>query len=386
MARQRDEEWNEERKNNYDRSSDVDAAQKSKSGGCLAKNKCIIFFVFLGLLGGAAGTLIGVFGIEEMKSWVGLGSSEEASEGAGDPAENEDVPAPDYLFSQCPSSGDCCNGLASNCDLKVNEVLYATVHNANHDDRTAFSNNIFPLEDAITAGYRGLMLDVCKCPNEQDELEVIFCHGLCGIGTRDPVEVFTNINTFLNDNSNEMLMINFELSVGDPTPAELWATINEVNEISSKTYDHTGGSWPTMKQMQDNNEQLILFKHGGTSCLNDVSGDCVSKIEEFHAFAVETKYQFKNVAEVENENNSCVENRGSGGTKEFYAINNFVENLIAAPSEAGSKTVNEKVFLTNRLAECETTTSLKANFIAVDFWHLGDVIEVVQEENKLRGA
>jgi len=64
-----------------------------------------------------------------------------------------------------------------------------------------------------------------------------------------------------------------------------------------------------MKQMQDNNEQLILFKHGGTSCLNDVSGDCVSKIEEFHAFAVETKYQFKNVAEVENENNSCVENR-----------------------------------------------------------------------------
>lgn len=386
MARQRDEEWNEERKNNYDRSSDVDAAQKSKSGVCLAKNKCIIFFVFLGLLGGAAGTLIGVFGIEQMKSWVGLGSSEEASEGAGDPAENEDVPAPDYLFSQCPSSGDCCNGLASNCDLKVNEVLYATVHNANHDDRTAFSNNIFPLEDAITAGYRGLMLDVCKCPNEQDELEVIFCHGLCGIGTRDPVEVFTNINTFLNDNSNEMLMINFELSVGDPTPAELWAAINEVNEISSKTYDHTGGSWPTMKQMQDNNEQLILFKHGGTSCLNDVSGDCVSKIEEFHAFAVETKYQFKNVAEVENENNSCVENRGSGGTKEFYAINNFVENLIAAPSEAGSKTVNEKVFLTNRLAECETTTSLKANFIAVDFWHLGDVIEVVQEENKLRGA
>jgi hypothetical protein len=387
MASKRDEESQEEKNHRYNRR--YNAAQRS--GGCCTKTKCILFFVFLALLGGAAGALVGVFGIEQIKSWVGLGPTEEGSEdtgtGTGNDGNNTGTPA--YVFSQCPSSGDCCNGLASNCDLKVNEVLYATVHNANHDNRTAFFNNVFPLEDALTAGYRGLMIDVCKCPNEQDEEEVIFCHGMCGIGTRDPAEVFTNINTFLSSNSKDMLIINFELSVGNPTPAELWAVLDGVDGISSKTYDYTeGSSWPTMKQMQNINKQLILFKHGGLSCLNNPnSNGCVSNIEEFHRFAVETKYSFANVEEVEDENNSCVEDRGTGGTKEFYAVNNFVGNsVIGSPSEAGSETVNEKVFLTNRLAECEAITNLKPNYIAVDFWHLGDVIEVVQEENKVRGA
>jgi hypothetical protein len=59
----------------------------------------------------------------------------------------------------------CCNGLASNCDLRVNEVLFAMVHNAmsSRNDLFAAYNNIESLEKALVAGYRGLMLDSCIC-------------------------------------------------------------------------------------------------------------------------------------------------------------------------------------------------------------------------------
>jgi len=201
---------------------------------------------------------------------------------------------------------------------------------------------------------------------------------------RDPTEVFTNINTFLNDYLNDMLVVNFELSLNNPTAAELWDVIGAVNGINSKTYDYQGGTWPTMKQMQNTNKQLIIFEHSGPSCTDNPTL-CVSNIQTFHDFTLETKYAFNSVAEVEDENNSCVGDRGTAGTEDFYSINNFVANsLLTTPSMEGSEVVNEKSFLKDRLAGCEAKTGLKANFVNVDFWHLGDVIEVTQEENKLR--
>ena len=380
-SRRRDEESNELMKKNSDQG--YTHGEREKTGGCCTKTKCIILFVFLALLGGGVGAMIGIYGLEEVKSWVGLGAAEESTTGTGGGETGDSTPTP-YVFSNCTGTGDCCNGLESNCDLKVNEVLYATVHNANHDDRTAFSNNIFPLEDALTAGYRGLMLDVCKCENDQNVLEITFCHGECGFGPRDPTEVFTNINTFLNDNPNDMIVVNFELSEGNPTATELWDVIGAVNGIASKTYDYLVGPWPTMKEMQNTNKQLILFQHNGQNCITNPTL-CVSSIQTFHDFALETKYAFKSVAEVEDESYSCVEDRGISGTQEFYAVNNFIANFLLAPSKEGSEVVNEKSFLTKRLAGCEAETGLKPNFINVDFWNLGDVIEVTQEENKLRG-
>ena len=56
---------------------------------------------------------------------------------------------------------ECCNGLASNCNLRINEVLFPMVHNAHSskDDLFAGYNNNKNLESALVAGYRGLMLD-----------------------------------------------------------------------------------------------------------------------------------------------------------------------------------------------------------------------------------
>ena len=90
-----------------------------------------------------------------------------------------------FRFDQCPEDGACCNGLSTNCELGVNEIMFATVHNAQHH-MPPIPNNKAPLEEALEAGYRGLMLDFCKCDGV-----LRFCHGVCNVVS--PSNVFNEI-------------------------------------------------------------------------------------------------------------------------------------------------------------------------------------------------
>ena len=134
----------------------------------------------------------------------------------------------------------CCNGLASNCDLPVNEVLFPMVHNAmsSYEDYFVAANNNESLEKALVAGYRGLMIDSCLCDGglkkymvdgAKDLLEGIgvadgsgsgqsdngqqkslgFCHTYCDAGVRDPNRVLRNIKKFLDVNRNEVRQTNY---------------------------------------------------------------------------------------------------------------------------------------------------------------------------------
>jgi hypothetical protein len=75
--------------------------------------------------------------------------------------------SPVYQFMQCEDNGEgCCNGLNSNCNLRANEILYATLHNAmaTFEDGFIFGpNHQKKLEQAIEVGYRGINLDLCNC-------------------------------------------------------------------------------------------------------------------------------------------------------------------------------------------------------------------------------
>lgn len=127
---------------------------------------------------------------------------------SGAPPTDSPTQEPDYDFIQCadPFGDDCCNGLDGGfCDFRVNEVMYATTHNANADFETGFlfsPNHNFKLEDSLEAGYRGINVDVCNCGGE-----LVLCHGVCSFGLRDIVEVFSGINSFLDENPSEVLVV-----------------------------------------------------------------------------------------------------------------------------------------------------------------------------------
>jgi len=93
-------------------------------GSCWPK-----FLVFLLFLGGGLGAFFGLITVERMKGWFG-GVSDSVV--GNDDANSGDIDeGPPYIFNQCPDdASECCNGLESNCDLRINEMLYASVHNA----------------------------------------------------------------------------------------------------------------------------------------------------------------------------------------------------------------------------------------------------------------
>ena len=269
----------------------------------------------------------------------------------------------------CVPKDTKCNGLASNCGMAANELLYATVHNANHHE-FPFQNHNEELEDAIEAGYRGLFLDVCKCDGE-----TVFCHGSCNLGRRDPSTVFENINSFLNNNPMEVIIFNFEMSTGDPTPTELWNVMSSVNGFTSKVYERTSANWPTLKQMLDNQKQIIAFQHNGKAGFTP-------KIYDFFQYTMGTNWDFDSVSEISNYAESCAIRRGSSGSN-FYSVNNFVTGTFG-PNASASETVNEESYLKKRISDCESTMNSKPNFINVDYWQKGDLVKVTMEENAAR--
>jgi len=331
----------------YDDEDDYDYDREMRDRGSSSCCSCTKFIVFLVFLGASVGAIFGFVELEQIENFFTGGSSSEGS-GGGDSSGGDgttDDPAPAFSFMQCPETfpetGDCCNGLESNCNLRVNEVFFATVHNANHDD-ILVPNNEAPLEGALEAGYRGLMLDVCKCPNAAtNTMEITFCHSVCGIGPRDPTEVFANINTFLTDNPSEVIIINFEMSSGDATPEEMWEVMKTNDGFRQKTYNHAGGNWPTMSELLADGKQLVLFEHNHNfNCLDPTNTGCSPRIESFFDYAVETTWEFSNVGEINNYEVSCAEDRGQNGLKDFYGVNHFgKEEIFVSKCECMQKSV-----------------------------------------------
>jgi len=375
------------------------------SSSCCSCTKFIVFLVFLGA---SVGAIFGFVELDQIENFFTGGSSGGGDSGGDDGGGGASDPV--FQFMQCPETGNCCNGLESNCNLDVNEVFFAAVHNANHDD-ILIPNNEAPLEGALEAGYRGLLLDVCKCPNaETNTMEITFCHGVCGVGPRDLTEVFTNINTFLTDNPSELIIVNFEMSVGDATPEEVWEIMKTDNGVRQKTYNHAGGDWPTMGELLADGKQLILFEHNhNENCSDPTNPGCSPRIETFFNHAVETTWVFSNVEEINDYDRSCAEDRGSGGLKYFYSINHFgkeemfvpnceclqkhlsnlcISSLVTAtfgPSKSSADVLNEIDSINNRVTACEKITKNKVSIFSVDFWQRGHLPEVAQTINKSRG-
>ena len=103
--------------------------------------------------------------------------------------------------ASCPN---CCNGLVTNCNKSVNDVLFPMVHQAHSSSENNFvgASNTKSLEEALVTGYRALQLSTCMCELmsgqlllERDaewglgESSLGFCHTACGAGVRDPKDV-----------------------------------------------------------------------------------------------------------------------------------------------------------------------------------------------------
>lgn len=123
-------------------------------------------------------------------------------------------------------------------------------------------------------------------------------------------------------------------------------------------------------------------KKGFTIELNRTESDLTFTLRLDVLYITGTTWAYDNVSQVES-SNSCTIRRGRNGGADFYSVNNFVTGFFG-PSSSAAETINEKEFLKTRIQTCKNVMKSDPNFINVDYWQKGDLVEVAMEENIAR--
>jgi len=288
-----------------------------------------------------------------------------------------------------------CNNVEDLCDLPVNEILFGMVHNAMSSPSAGFfffANHLNdPIVESLDQGYRGLSLDLCNCNGN-----LIFCHGGtevgCGIGQRDPLETFTQINEWITTNPNNVIMIWLQINdnAGDPISLDdAERLVNDVpignadKEFADRLYrGENDDEWPAMSHLIQNGQQVIFFYMGGP----DGQEESNIGIHYFYEYGMSTDWSYASVPELrESVMDGCKIQRDSSNTRDFFMINTFVTKKVfgyqVKPSRTAAKEINDGEFLEPLLEVCEQTQKSKVNIISVDFWKSGDLINYIDDRN-----
>ncbi|KAL3943574.1 MAG: hypothetical protein SGBAC_002355 [Bacillariaceae sp.] len=285
-----------------------------------------------------------------------------------------------FNFMQCRQGKECCNGLTKICHLGVDEIVYATAHNAmaSFEDGFLFGpNHRLQLERALLAGYRGINLDICNCAGL-----LVFCHGYCSLGIRDFDEVFASINGFLDSNPTEVLMMPLEINNFADEPVDLdqfYFQMTQTPGLTEKIYVHENADapWPTLKEAVDSNKRIFMFHFNGPDCTTE--DPCPPGLHLYDKYAINTNWEFRNLEDVEDIEASCdLALKEALSHQSFFGVNNF----LSPPSYAISKTLNSVDFARERIRACSEKANLDVNFIYADFWSEGALPELVQEHNR----
>lgn len=252
-----------------------------------------------------------------------------------------------------------CNGSASLCERRYDQVVYVTAHNAmaNADEGWHQPNQQHGIGRALADGVRGLMLDVHDYRGE-----AYLCHALCTIGRRPLDDALCELRQFLEQNPGEIVTLLYEDHV---VPAMVLGAAERAG-LMPYVYAHRAGEmWPTLGEMVASGRRVVMFaeEHG------EVSGSYL----DLYAHAGETRYSFRTPGEMD-----CMPNRGSV-SHPLFILNHFLTRQ--GGSAALSRQVNFNPLLEMRALRCMQETGRLPNFLAVDFYDIGDVFALARGLN-----
>ncbi|MEO2169932.1 MAG: hypothetical protein ABGY42_17810 [bacterium] len=253
-----------------------------------------------------------------------------------------------------------CNGNAALCERRFNEVAFATTHNAfsNAEDGFLGPNQNFAVPRQFADGVRALMLDVYVL----DDV-VTLCHGVCDLGSRPLADTLIEIREFLDANPREIVSIIFESYVDGEI---VTAVFDEVDLTRLAHTQAAGDAWPTLTEMIDTDSRLVVFTDSGALAQPWYLGVWD------HAF--ETHYSWSTPEDFD-----CDPNRGNPASP-LFILNHFLTDTFGSPDFA--EAVNYNPLLGDRAEECRAENTTLPNFVTVDFYDIGDVIEVVAGLNR----
>ncbi|MCF8465609.1 MAG: phosphatidylinositol-specific phospholipase C domain-containing protein, partial [Flavobacteriales bacterium] len=257
-----------------------------------------------------------------------------------------------------------CNGHSELCDKRFNQVAYLTTHNAFNagDDGFTLPNQTHGLTQQLAEGVRALMLDVY----DEGGVATVY-HGFSFLGTATLETNLTEIKDFLDANPNEVVCILFETYIS----ANMMDTA--MTQVGLKPMLHAqvlGEPWPTLQEMIEANKRLVFFSDHN----NAQQGQ-----DWYHYmwdFAVET--DFDNNAQTDF---SCAFNRGQA-TNDLFILNHFLTDATFSTGVIEqAQLINQFDNFYNRIIGCQAEHQKFVNFPTVDFYEVGQTLQVVDSVN-----
>lgn len=257
-----------------------------------------------------------------------------------------------------------CNGHEALCARRFDEVAVPMTHNAmsNAEAGWGLPNQHFGITRQLEDGIRGLMLDTYD-----EDGELFLCHVLCALGKQPLVEGLVEIKTFLDANPGEVVSIIFENYITHAQTAGAFEGSGLIDFVYAQEVDAT---WPTLGGLIDADTRLVVFQ------------EMLPQSAEFPWLmniwdhAGETDFSF-----AAPEDFDCDPNRGDPANPLFLP-NHFLTSVVGGSLQL-AEMVNYNPLFIDRARQCEEERNALPNFVAVDFYDIGDLFEVVDALNGL---
>jgi hypothetical protein len=293
------------------------------------------------------------------------------------------------------NSSIVCNGHVNLCDRRVNEITFATVHNAMsalEDGAILLKNHFREFEGALQSGYRGINFDMGVCNGK-----VRLIHTVCTLKSRSLQGALQSIVRFMQANPNEVIILPTQLST--QLDEKNVVTLNAIDQVFQSVpdfyrllYNHPSSNplWPTLRELITTNRRILFFHYNGETCtksditmnttnMNNINNPCPYGFHPWFLYAAETEFSFKAVNDLKDVNRACRITRGAGGSMDFFGVNVFLTPARFVPT---LKRVNQYAFMKSHVDNCLAYNNKTiANLILVNYWGVGNVLNVVSDFN-----
>jgi hypothetical protein len=260
-----------------------------------------------------------------------------------------------------------CNGDEALCDRPYNQVAYATTHNSFATPGYLFPNQQSGIKEQLAGGIRGFMLDTLK-----DGRTVGLCHVAC-VFHRIPLDKgLKEFFEFLHVNRHEVVTIILENRVAPARIAEIF------EQVGLTRYVHVQGDgpWPTLREMIVSGRRLVVMAATGRR------DGAPAWFHDAWKIGWETDYKLR-PGELVPGPAHCNPNPKDKDRKDqeetpgaLLTLNHFVQTAFGI----SASDVNSYARIVARARKCFGRDKIP-NFVTVDFWESGNVVEAVRQIN-----
>jgi hypothetical protein len=293
------------------------------------------------------------------------------------------------------SEAQACNGHPGLCGHRYDEVVHAATHNSmsSPDVVMVWPEHDGDIRSQLDAGVRALLIDTHHwTPLVSDEqltaaepflpppvAEEVFarlgplreerdgtflCHNQCSLGAIALVDALGTVREFLDENPDEVVTLIIQDAI---TPAETADAFSDAG-LDGYLHEHELGTpWTTLGELIDRGERLVVFA--------ETEGPPPGWYHQAFEHMQDTPYDFP-----QPEGFNCARNRGDPDAS-LFLLNHWVSRPDSAPDRATAVDVNRHDVIVDRARTCERERGGMVNYVAVDFYSLGDLTGAVDTLN-----